>query len=785
MSNGLSGVRVMEIAGSVSLAWAAKLFADLGAEVLRLEGPADTVRNRPFQVDRWLSTSKRAARLPEPERLRELAATADIVLHDLTLAAAQAAGLDFQSLSEQAPALVVCAITPWGATGPYSEYRGEEINVIHGSSWGFMSPRGSKRPDLPPLKGPGHHATINVATLGASVALAAYTSALSTGIGEFIDFSMFAAAAKMTEFAPVKATFLNKDASRLGTKSVIPWNFYHCRDGLVQIVCPEDSQWHAFVEIMGSPDWARLDLFDKAEGRWRNPDLIDMYLSEWFATQSVAEVCAAADAAGVCLTPVRSVAELTDDEQLKSREFFAQTRDGLVLPGPPYRLDHNWWRLRNDAPSEVAEEVQDWAQPRLTATPDSLADAPVARARRPLDGVRICDFTWVWAGPFCTQQLAHMGADVIRLESVDRPDYYRRAPLHPKGVTRTLDTSGVFQMYNTDKRSMVIDLGKDGARELVLDLVRHCDVVVDNFSVGTMAQLGLAPEDLRAANPKVVVASLSGYGQTGPRAQLKAYGSAASALAGLDVANGYVPGEVMELGLTVGDPASGLAAAWAIVAALAARKLSGESSIIDVAMVEVVASTVGELWMEHLATGSNPEPRANHDAQWAPHNCYPAAGDDRWVTIACTSDEEWRSLASVVGGQLAGDERFRTAAGRLEYQDELDRILSRWTSGLDRWEVCRQLQAVGVPAFPSLSPLDLWLDNPQLDAIGMLDVIEHPLTGARILPGIPWRLTRGANGLRRPAPMLGQHTDEVLTEILGLSADTIGSLRERGVLPAV
>lgn len=778
--DGLSGVRVLEVAAGVPVAWSARLFADLGADVIRLESDDDVVRSRPFDVHRWLNANKRSVRASDPSTARDLPNSADIILHGFTEPEERAAGLAFPELSAENPLLVMCAITPWGGRGPYAEYRGEEISVMHGCSWGFLSPASATDHDLPPLRPPGHHATINTGTLAATVALAAFYRAQTSGQGERIDFSMFAAAAKMTEYATVRASFLGQDASRFGTRATAPWGTYACRDGLINVICPEDVQFEALVEMMGDPEWARSEIFVKSTDRWQNQDVMDHYLAEWFATQSLHDVYHAGQKAGICMTPVYSMSDLPHDDYFASRGFFSSTPGGTVLPGPPYRSDKDWWRLKSDAPSLGEHDNEGWL-------PSTAGDRPLpvqeALASRPLEGVRVCDFTWVWAGPFCTLHLAHLGADVIRIESPDRPDFTRRLPIYPEGVEQSLESSAVFQQWGTDKRSIAIDLRHPAARALVLEIVKHCDVVVDNFSAGTMTELGLGVDDLRSANPDVIIASMTGYGQSGPYSRYLAYGPTGGAMAGLLTANGYAPGDVLEPAIAVGDPCTGIVGAWAIVAALVARRKTGEASVIDVPMVEAVAATLGELWMEYATTGVNPAPRANHDAQWVPHNCYPAVGEDRWVTIACTNDAEWKALCSVVNPSLVEDARFAKAEERKAHEAELDELLTAWTSSRDRWGACEELQSVGVAAFPSLSPMDLWVDNPQLEELGMLERPEHPVTGAFVVPGIPWRLERGPNGVRRPAPLLGQHTDEVLTELLDYDPATVIQLHAEGVCP--
>jgi crotonobetainyl-CoA:carnitine CoA-transferase CaiB-like acyl-CoA transferase len=775
----LDGVRVLELAGGVAVAWAGKLFADLGADVIRVEAADDLVRGRPHGLHRWLNANKRSMTAGEALTGSGLVSDAHLVIHSRRAGEPTFDGLTSTELADRHGSLVVLALTPFGLTGPYADMAAEELNLIHGSSWGFLSPGGATDPTLAPIKAPGHHASIFTATIAATAGLAAVERAAVSGVGEHIDFSAFGAAAKITEFAPAAVSFLGVDASRLGVRTVVPWGIFECADGLMQIICPEQSQWESLVELMGNPEWAQLDVFATGPDRSANSDLVTMYLSEWFATQRVDDLYHAAQAARVAMTPVNTMAQLEVDRQMAAREFFAHTPDGVKVPGPGYRIDEPWWGLRSPAPGLGSHDGERWRS--AAPAPDEPVPGSSAGPGRPLDGVRVCDFTWIWAGPACTQLLAHLGADVVKLESPEHQCMFRRLPFSPPGAPVSPDSSGAFQVYNSDKRSVGLDVAHPGAREVVRRLVENSDVVIDNFGVGTMDRLGFGVEDLRAMNPDVIVVSLSGYGQTGPSAQYMAYGPAGGAIAGLYAANGYADGSVYETGVAIGDPGTGITAAWAVVAALAGRRRTRHAARVDVAMVEAVAWTIGEGWMQYLADGVSPRPIGNHDPVWAPHDCYPAAGEDRWVTIACPDDATWRRLCTVLDPDLADDPRFGTAAGRKEHEAALDEIVARWTEGRDRWEVTEALQAVGVPAFPSSSPTEMWTRDPQLDAIGMLERPDHPVTGPRVVPGVPWRLTRGPNGLRRPAPMLGQHTVEVLTEMLGFTAEEVSRFVESGV----
>ncbi|MGF1599071.1 MAG: CoA transferase, partial [Acidimicrobiales bacterium] len=481
----LDGVRVVELAGGVGVAYAAKLLADLGADVLRVETERDIVRSRPFEVHRWLNTNKRSVR-----KIDGLLEGAELLLHDLGPTAAAAAGVTYAELAPRWPRLVVGSLTPFGMTGPWADYAATELSIIHATSWGFLSPSSATDADLPPLKAPGHHATIMTATVAAAAFLAAVDGASRTGRGDHVDFSSFAAGAKMTETAPASASFLGEDASRLGVKTVVPWAIYHCRDGQVQLVAAEQAQWESLLTLMGNPEWGQLDVFATNADRRENGDLVHLYLSEWFAQQSVHDVYRRGQELRICLSPVYTMDQLSDDAQFRHRGFIVEGTDGLRIPGPGFRFDWEAWELRRPAPAPGEHDGEGWLA--APAGREGSVDRPAERGEvethsgdaRPLDGVTICDFTWIWAGPYCTQLLAHLGADVVRLESPDHLCLFRRLPFNPPDLPLTPDSNGLFQLYNSDKRSLAIDLRHERAREIVRRMVARADVVVENFAVG-------------------------------------------------------------------------------------------------------------------------------------------------------------------------------------------------------------------------------------------------------------------------------------------------------------
>lgn len=400
----------------------------------------------------------------------------------------------------------------------------------------------------------------------------------------------------------------------------------------------------------------------------------------------------------------------------------------------------------------------------------------------PLSGVRVLDFTWAWAGPFGTLQLAHMGAEVLKIESENRPCITRMIPPFAND-TPGPNRAGYFNQYNQGKRSISLNLSDPAGLKVAYDLVRHCDVVVENFAGGVSAKMGLGYERLREFRSDLIMISMSGYGQDGPYRGYLGYGPPAAALSGFFHTMGYEGMGPMELGISYMDPNAGIFATIAVMAALVHRKKTGQGQYIDQSQFETAVTLIGEGLLQWQMTGRDPERIGNHDQCMSPHNTYKAAGDNnKWVSIAVGTEEEWRKLCSVMGKPaLADDPRFATAAARKHNEKELDCIISEWTSSRDRWEVTRSLQAEGVAAYPSMSNKDLVSDE-HLRERAYFVQLDHPEVGPRIHAGIPWRFGQAPGNISAPAPLRGADTEAVLTDLLGYSREKIEKLREAGTL---
>lgn len=402
--------------------------------------------------------------------------------------------------------------------------------------------------------------------------------------------------------------------------------------------------------------------------------------------------------------------------------------------------------------------------------------------RAPLEGIRVADFTWVWAGPHCTLQLAHLGAEVIRVESATRLCVTRLLPPYAKfepGPNR----SGYFNQYNQGKKSLTLDMKQPDALAVAKRLCAASDIVVENFAAGVMDRMGLGFDVLRGLRPDVIMIALSGYGATGPDATNVSYGPAQVPLSGMSSVTGYRGHPPMHVGVSYGDPTGGLHGAVAVLAALLHRARTGQGQYIDLSQWETSMAVLPEALIRFTMTGEPPPRDGNRDPHMAPHGVWQTAGDEqRWVAIAVEDDAAFARFAACMEQPgLASDPRFATLAARKRHEDELEALVAGWAADQDPDALVARLQAVDVAAFGSARNRDLAEDAHLLER-GFPVTLEHPEVGAMMHLGVPWRMSRSDARVRRAAPCLGQDTDQVLRDVCGYGADEIAALRDAGTL---
>jgi benzylsuccinate CoA-transferase BbsF subunit len=413
-------------------------------------------------------------------------------------------------------------------------------------------------------------------------------------------------------------------------------------------------------------------------------------------------------------------------------------------------------------------------------------------AKLALEGLRILDMTQVAVGPYATLLLGFMGAEVIKVESCSRLDISRGPArptpqgdgLYPGGDPgeRPWNRAGHYVHRNGNKRSLTLDLATARGKELLLQLVTVCDVLIENFRASVMDRLGLGYEVVSQVNPQLIYVKISSQGATGPEKDYGSLGSTLEQTAGLASVTGYEDGIPLMTNETFPDPVVGILAVGALMAALRRRRQTGQGTLVDLSQREVTIAMLGEYVLDYSVTGRVPGPMGNRHPHMVPQGVYPCQGDDMWVAIAVGSDEEWRGLCRAIGQpDLAHDPRFATVLARRNYQAELDRLLAAWTQERDHYQAMHLLQAHGVPAGAVLKGGETLVD-PHLAARGFWDVVNHPEAGTYTQVSTPWRLSKSPRRPTTPSPSLGEHNRDVLGDLLGLSGQEIAALEAQGII---
>ncbi|HZQ37746.1 MAG TPA: CoA transferase [Dehalococcoidia bacterium] len=835
----LPGLRVVEAGSGVSAAYAGKLLCDLGAEVLKVEPPGgDETRARgPFPRGRegdpkasglfiYLNWGKQLLSLDLATdtgraALFEQLAGADLFIHNFGVAEIERLGLGYEALAARFPQLIVTSITPFGLSGPHARWQGTNLTVVSAGGWASITPGNSPLTNEPPLAAFGQQAEFQAAVHAAVASLGALHARRRDGRGQLVEVSGQECIAAALELALVTYTYTGRIASRLGIRTSAPMGIMRCNDGLIFVMTTDPHQWDALVRVMGNPEWASWEIFSDRFKRGEHHDALTPLIEEWLSERTVQEVFDLAAQARLPFAPVSTIADIVHSPHLKERGYFVALRDPLAgeltVPGAPYLLSETPWAPGggiDDTEGEGAgnssvgalREVPPMthgAQPRVIAIrsdeergaagavshgeasaplqPAHASQSPAPFARRPapsqlpLAGLRVVDMSWMWAGPYCTLQLAHLGAEVIRIESQHRPCMNRRVPPYA-GDRPGLNRGGSFNQWNQGKGSVLLDLKKPEAVQLARELVATADVFVENYAVGVVDRLGLGWDVLSQINPGLVMASLSGYGASGPYKDRVAFGTPLTMISGLGQLTGYVGRGPAEVGISYGDPNGGLHAAFAILAALWKRHETGRGQYIDVSQWEALLSILPEGILPYTMRGEQPARRGNRDEWLAPHGIFRAKGqpdapgassDDRWVSIVVRDDPEWARLAPLLD-EAAADPRFVTRAGRKACEDELEAIVTAWTRERDAWAITEQLQALGIPAAPVMDMRDV-AEDPHLNQRGFYVRLEHPEVGVQQHAGIPWKLHGTPLHVREPAPCMGEDNEYVVMQLLGRS----------------
>jgi crotonobetainyl-CoA:carnitine CoA-transferase CaiB-like acyl-CoA transferase len=781
----LDDVRVVEISDRIAGSYCGKLLVDAGAEVRKVEPPQGDPLRRfsascspiPDGMDSplfgYLNAGKRGLTWPAAgpradERLHDELAGADIVVLTATRPQAAALGVDPQHLLADNPRAVVVTISDFGWTGPYADRAASEFTL---QAWsGLTGFRGD--PAGPPIAIGGDLGEYMGGVSAAFGALALRRRVERGGRGEHLDLSMLEAITLMQSGEWLHSQLLQ--APPVSRTVEVP-SIEPAKDGYIGITMVTGQQWLDFAAMVDCPELTEIPQLSFQIGRWQYRDFIRDRIRPWLAERTVEEIVELGQLFRLPIAALGNGATVRDTAYATERGAFVRNPEGFHQPRTPWLMSRCRPAALRRAPAlGEANDTRPW--------PKREHDVRPTEPRLPLEGLRVVDLTAFWAGPAATHLLASFGADVVKVESIQRPDGIRYSGGMRKDVDDWWEYGWVFHAMNTNKRSVTLDLGSDEGRRLFTGLVADADVVIENFSARVMDHFGLTADVLLAVNPRLVMVRMPAFGLDGPWRDRVGFAPTMEQIAGLAWVTGLPDGPpVPPRGAC--DPLAGVHAAFAVLAALSFAEGTGAGQLVELPMIETVFNATAIQPMEAEVFGVTLSRRGNRGHGRGVQNLYRCAGDDDWIAVTVCTDEQWRALVDLMGRpSWTEDQRFGTVAGRRDGADDIDRHLQDWFIGQDLQSTVESLAGAGIPAAPVVSP-SLVTENPQLNDRGFLEPLEHPRTGPGRYPRPPFAPLDGRrHWLTRPPPMLGEHNGEVLRDLCGLTDQDLVRLASAGVI---
>ncbi len=799
----LSPYRVLDLT-SPGCGLAGFLLAQFGADVVLGEPPAGWPRTATFDA---YHRGKRSVLIESQDDLDALVAEADIVLvdgvvRDGALASALVdagapVSIDLDTWRARQPELITVSVTPWGLTGPKADWLANDLTLVAAS--GQMAATGDS--DRPPVRISVPQAFCHASAHAAVGTLVALTDRANSGVGQHVDVSAQQATAESAVPAILHAPAGIEPVQRVagGAKfgsQLLRW-VYECADGWAiatlsfgEMIGPMVARFMQWVweegycdEATRDKDWVNLGS-DLAAGREPLSELeriIDIF-DAFCRTKTKAELLERGLADSLLLAPVSELSDVLTSPQLADRDFWDEvaTADGgeELFPGPVVKATPTPLRRLGASPTAGADGPRPWSTssrqtgpapaPALTR---ALGTSPSAWADRPLAGVRVCDLAWVAAAPLTTKILAYWGAEVIRVESVNRPCLLRQGLGHRDDIVDQ-ENAITWHSVNANKKTIALDLSTTVARDVVRDLVAVSDMVLESFTPGTLARMGLGYDDLRAVRPDLIMASSCVMGQTGPYRDFAGFGNMSASVAGFFDITGWPDRLPAGPYMAYTDYTSPRFTAVAMLAALDHRRRTGEGQYLDFSQSEASTHFLSSALVDYQRTGEAMSRMGNADLRYCPHGVYPAHGEDEWVAIVCETDAQWRSLAIEMRRADLAD---LGEADRRRRERELDDLIAEWTRRQDGAGLAIRLQAHGIPAHSVQNSGECFTD-PQLVHRGHFQWAPHGHARRVAVDTMPHHLSRSPGGVDWGGPMYGEHTMEVLMDILGYDGDHIARL---------
>ena len=779
-------LRILDLSSNIAGPYASKLFLDAGAEVTKIESPAgdplrrwtasqqDLPAGEPSPLFQYLNAGKKSIVL-DPRDARDrarfgaFAQRADIVIEDWGAEGLEDRGLSPDRWLEANPRLSIVRISPWGQLGPWAKRAANDFTLQ--AATGSVEYRGL--PDREPLAAGGRLGDWIAGSFACVAALVAWRSARQTGDGQIADLSSFEAMIQcLTVFGDLGSQFFGGLIPRsVDIPSIEPTS-----DGHVGVCTTTGQQWTDFCAMLGRQEIAEDPRYLEGRERMEQIDFIQDLVQTWTRERTTNEIIELCELLRIPVAPIGNGKNLPGFDHLIARGIFQRTPGGFLQPRAP-------WRLETAEPAPIGrtpslDEDRALLLSSLEKEPPTR-DAPLGGADLPFAGLRIIDLTAFWAGPYTTSILSDFGADVIKVESIQRPDGMRFA-----GSVRNdalWEWSHVFHGANPGKRDITLRLDHEEGLELLKRLITDADILIENFSARVMPAFGLDAETVKALNPRVIFVRMPAFGLDGPWRDRAGFAMTVEQVSGLAWVTGYEDMPLVIRGAC--DPLGGAHTVFAIGLALEERRRTGHGQVVEVALIEPALAVAAEQVIEYSAYGVLLGRSGNAMPHAAPQGLFETRAESERVAVSVSSDDEWRGLCRVLGADdWRLSEELSTHAGRLAKHDTLIARLSAWIRSRSRDDVIRALLEEGVPASASVNNHAL-MPNPQLTARRFFQTLKHPFTGETRYPAFPAIFSGFERDLHRsPPPTLGQHNREVLQNELGIDEREFERLEAEGLI---
>lgn len=803
MPSPLQGMTVLDISEGIAGPFCAKLLGDLGADVCKVERPGrgDRTRQRgPFRDGianleasasfLYFNTSKRGVTLDldEPadhERFARLLQRFDIVIAGETEGELAARGLGFDQLREWNPRVILTTVSGFGSIGPDAGYRWSHLIACATGGWS----NACGLPEREPLQAGGAIAETFAGAFAATATLLAAAGRASHGGGEHVDVSAQEAALTAALFPTLAYEYRGAIPERTSAQGPGPSFMLPTLDGYIGVNVLTQAQWDLLCQFFDCADMLDDPRFaagarnlhgDDVRARF-TPKVADRTAEEVFHDGQVWRVpfglvpdlrsirgMLPHEERGFFVTLDHPVAGTVD----VPGNWFKSTATQAAITRAPLLGEHNDELLGAE---EGAERSSDGGGPAAPA-------APTAHTL-PLAGVRIVDLSMFMSGPMAMQIFADAGAEVIKVESLQRIDGWRGGGGGPGDAP--WERSLTFNWVNRNKTGITLDLTDPRGVALVKRLVADADVVIENYTPRVMPNFGLTYDVLRAIKPDLIMLSMPGFGLEVSWRDYVAFGMSTEQTSGMSHLTGYEGGPPLFTTTSGGDPFVGVLAATTLLAALQHRRRTGEGQHMDLSQIETCTMYIGEMLAGWSLAGEDPGRMGNRHPTAAPHNTYPCA-DDRWIAIACQDDGEWHALASLIGRPEWAKEPspYAAATGRRGARDTIDAAIAEWTRPQDHISLMHRLQQGGVTAGAVMNGPEL-LADPHLAARGFFIPQDRPGVGVKHYPGQPYRFALAPPAPTRRSPLLGEHTRDLLCGMLGVSHEEYAALERDDVVGTI